>query len=175
MRYLLPFYKHPNEGKHLQDVCENTQKVKTERKETPYEIIIGRELRQKFLDSKMIAILQTDSITAHRIFDFRVILHKNEMVTGRYGKVLMKLALTDTHFETLLQFLDRYHTIVFAKNATVAELEKALKKFPEYVLLGELKMNELTYENFSVSLNVNINLEEICYRWSTEKQIVEPK
>jgi len=55
-----------------------------------------------------------------------------------YTKRVIKAGLTDTDYENLLPLFDGYTYFLFCKEHTVKDMLSIFKKYPRYIVLGEL-------------------------------------
>lgn len=137
--FLTPYYPFPNEGKKLEELCNNVKltEKKKNKEYNPYQIIIAREVRNWFDNSKMIAICHQNSMTQENQFDLAVPLRKANMYYKRYSKIMMKLALADSPYEATMPLYSSHFSVVFGSDVNVAAFEKIIKKFPQVILLGK--------------------------------------
>lgn len=137
--FLTPFYPRPNEGKKLQELCNNIQTTARKKKEeyNPYQIIIAREVRNWFDNSKMIAICHQNSMKSEEVFDLEVPLRRANMYYKRYSKQIMKLALTDSPYAATIPLYSSQFSVVFGSDTNVDAFIKIVKRFPQVILLGK--------------------------------------
>lgn len=116
-----------------------------------YEAIIGREARNWFDHSQMIAVLHINPINGEDFFDARVAFHKNGMQLKKYGQGILQRAIKDTKYEALLG-LGVNHTFSTAfvfgtEHKKVSTILKILKKFPQMHLLCGVVEDRLMSKN----------------------------
>lgn len=116
---------------------KNAEKKKIKEEYNPYQIIIAREVRNWFDNSKMVAICHQNSLTQEDQFDLAVPLKRANMYYKRYSKSIMKLALADSPYEATMPLYSSHFSIVFGSDVNVAAFEKIVKKFPQVILLGK--------------------------------------
>lgn len=139
--FLTPFYPSPNEGKTLEELCNNVKNAERRKKVkveyNPYHIILAREVRNWFDNSKMVAICHLNSMTQEDQFDLAVPLKRANMYYKRYNKTILKLALADSPYEATMPLYSSHCSIVFSSDINVDAFEKIVKKFPQVILLGK--------------------------------------
>lgn len=104
----------------------------------PYEAIMSKELFEFFDSSKMILLCQRNSMTAYEFFNFKVALHKKNVKTKVYSRTVIRGAIADTKFQTMLPLLTQtqYSCMLFSDEWNVGDVLNVLKKTPKMLLLA---------------------------------------
>jgi len=131
---------------------------KREAESHPYQKILARELLECFERSNMTLVCHKNPIKAYDMFKFRVLLHKKEIQCKVYGKKIVKEALSNTKYETLLPLFNVSNCILFASEPKVNDVLKLLRKAPQIILLGGIVDNQLLSKNELVSYSQLPNL-----------------
>jgi large subunit ribosomal protein L10 len=119
----------------------------------PYERIIAREVYNWFDHSKMIGIVHINSINGEDFFKARVAFHKGGggMQLKKYGSSILKTALTDTKYESLMELNNNkfFSTgfIFCTEHNKVSTMLKILKKIPQMTLLCGIAEGRLLSKN----------------------------
>lgn len=121
------------------------------KEDNQYEIILGREVKNWFDSSQMVAVLHINPIGGEDFFKARVEFHKKGMQLKKYGNGILKRAIADTKFDALLG-LNGGSTnctgFVFSPDHNkVSQIVKILKKFPQMHLMCGVVENRLLSKN----------------------------
>lgn len=121
------------------------------KKGNPYEVILGREVRNWFKHSQMVGVFHVNPISGEDFFNARVAFHKNGMQLKKYGIAVMNNALQDTKFEVLLE-LQKSKTFATAyvfstEHNNIATVMKLIKKIPQMHLLCGIIEDRLLSKN----------------------------
>lgn len=121
------------------------------KKGNPYEVILGREVRNWFEHSQMVGVFHVNPISGEDFFNARVAFHKNGMQLKKYGIAVMNNALQDTKFEVLLE-LQKSKTFATAyvfstEHNNIATVMKLIKKIPQMHLLCGIIEDRLLSKN----------------------------
>ena len=116
-----------------------------------YEVILGREVKNWFDHSQMVAVVHINPINGEDFFKARVAFHKNGMQLKKYGLSILEKALRDTKYEALLGLskTTSFSTgfIFSPENKNVASFLKILKKIPQMHLLCGIVDDRLLSKN----------------------------
>lgn len=140
-QFVTPYYE-PRPVLPVHDLCSNIEDARRKKNATadvnPYEIIIGREVLNWFNNSRMIAFLHKNSISAEDEFDFAVQLRRENMFMKFYGIKIMEAGLKGTKYENVLELWGAPGKIIFCDESKVPQLLKIMKRTPQLVLMGKL-------------------------------------
>lgn len=102
----------------------------------PYHQIIAREVRERFESAQLIVFFHKNPIKGETDFNARVAFHKQGMQLKSYGSTILRLALADTKFVSVLPLFASPSYVVFSPEPKIAEVFKTVKKFPQLILLA---------------------------------------
>ncbi|XP_031629017.1 39S ribosomal protein L10, mitochondrial [Contarinia nasturtii] len=144
------------------DLCfekQALQKLEKEKEEKltlhQYDAILARELHGFFNSAQMILICQKNSMSAFDYFNFRVAMHKKNIKTTVYGRKIIRGALEDTKFSSLLPLLSQttYNCMLFSDEWNIKDALNVLKKTQKMILLagvlGDRFMSRSELENYA--------------------------
>lgn len=144
------------------DLCQRKMGMKQLEEESemkkelhPYEAILTRELFEYFDKAQMILICQKNSMDAYEYFKFRVECHKRKVKAFVYNRKIIKNAIQDTRYQTMLPLLleTPYNCLLFGEEWNVESLLKVFKKTPKMLLLagslGDRYMSRAELEHFA--------------------------
>lgn len=124
------------------DRCQREQREKqleTLNPARPHEFaqIQANELYRWFDESNTILLCHMNSMKAMEYFNFRVACHKKDITTKIYSRSVIKLALENTGFESMLPVLvaTEHSCMLFSNERNVGEVLKITKRIPKVVLL----------------------------------------
>ncbi|XP_070509184.1 large ribosomal subunit protein uL10m [Chironomus tepperi] len=117
----------------------------------PYEVILAKEARNWFDQSKMVGIVHINPINGEEFFKAAVALHKQGMKIKKYGNSLLKLAVQDTKYECILELnQNKFFSTGFifcTEHNKVNTMLKVLKKIPQMTLLCGIAEGQLLSKN----------------------------
>ncbi|XP_076180533.1 large ribosomal subunit protein uL10m-like isoform X1 [Ptiloglossa arizonensis] len=146
---LTPFFEDPNKDKTLADLCFKHVFVEKKDELNPYEKIISKDVRNWFVNSKMVACLHVNSICANDLFDVRVPLKMANMYYKWYSPKIIRAAIKDSSYESLDPLIHTHTGYVFSPDINVITLQKIIKKsYKLYVLGGVIDGYVLKYDDF---------------------------
>lgn len=144
------------------DFCHKKQalnKLKKEHGESnvlhPYASILAKELYAFFDSAQMILICQKNSMDSFEFFNFKVAMHKKNVKTKVYGRIIIKGAIKNTKFDPMLPLLQQtsYNCMLFSDEWNIKDVLAVLKKFPKVLLLagtlGDRYMSRNELENYA--------------------------
>lgn len=118
----------------------------------PYSLIIAREVRQHFENSKVVAFFHMNPIKAEPQFDAQVAFHKQGMKLKAYNKNILQLALEGTKFEPILPLFQSSSSVVFSPEPKLPQILKISKKIPQMILLAGYAEERYLSKNELVAL-----------------------
>ncbi|XP_058062889.1 large ribosomal subunit protein uL10m [Anopheles bellator] len=129
-----PFYKKPE----FNAPCLEAQRTIEHKKiDNPYEVIIAREARNWFEQSRLVAFLHINSIRQEDMFKMQVALHRHNVTVKVYGKSIIRKAVLGTKFEAILPLFEAKTALVFCSDERkINQVLSVLKKTPQVVLLA---------------------------------------
>lgn len=113
----------------------------------PYEIIISREVRERFDNATIILACHLNSLKQYDWFRYQVSFHQKGATLKSYGPRIIKFAIRDTKYKEMLQLFKSKYAIVFSSENNVAELLKIFRKTPKLLLLAGIVENRLMSKN----------------------------
>ncbi|XP_012276160.1 39S ribosomal protein L10, mitochondrial [Orussus abietinus] len=148
MDFVTPFYRSPNLDIPLWEKCRKSKQVERESTENPYRSVVARIAKNWLDNSKMVAFLHQNSISKSDTFDLMVALRKHNIYLKSYGRKTMEEAVMGTRFEAILSVYCSENMLAFCTTGTpVAQLEKTLKRAPQYILLAGILEGKLLHLN----------------------------
>uniref|UniRef100_UPI00358F5772 large ribosomal subunit protein uL10m n=1 Tax=Myxine glutinosa TaxID=7769 RepID=UPI00358F5772 len=107
------------------------------------EQLLEAKVEDAFRESTMIAVFQNCSLKMKELFLLQHKLKKHGIVIHAFGSKMVHTVLKDTKFHNLLPLFLGTNYVMTSKEAKVKELLRAIKAFPQIVLLGGCVGNRL--------------------------------
>ncbi|XP_050534428.1 39S ribosomal protein L10, mitochondrial [Daktulosphaira vitifoliae] len=104
--------------------------------DNPYERILAKEVRELFEQSAMVAVFHKNPVNAEKDFKSYKTFKMSGMNLTIYGKSTLKVALTNTNYEAVLQLFHSHSSILFSSTLQVPKLLQMIKKMPHLILLA---------------------------------------
>jgi len=118
-----------------------------EKRTHPYERILAREIRERFDSSAMILVCHLNSIKEYDLFKIRVPLHQKGVTLKRYGPRLIKIALRETRYESMLPLLESSYCLLLSPEKNINHVLPILRKTQKLILLGGVLDNRYMSRN----------------------------
>ncbi|XP_046675355.1 39S ribosomal protein L10, mitochondrial-like [Homalodisca vitripennis] len=128
-----------------QCIKEKEEELKRSRKEedNPYERLLAKDLRNWFLNSKLIAFFHCNPIRFDDRFEAEVKLRKEGMYLKKFGRHTVNMALEGTPYISVMPLFITHTEMVFCSEPKVSELLKVAGKLRQHVLLAAVVEDRL--------------------------------
>jgi len=121
---------------------ELDEKKKTS-EDNPHQRLLAKDLRNWFMNSKLIAFFHENPIKFDPRFEAEVKLRKENMYMKKLGRHTVEMALESTQYTAVLPLFSSSTVMVFCSDPKLDKLLKVTSKLHHYVLLAAIVEDRL--------------------------------
>ncbi|XP_068610324.1 large ribosomal subunit protein uL10m [Brachionichthys hirsutus] len=110
--------------------------IGTKEVQDPFTLLLKKNLKKVFQDSKMVAVVQNNSCNAEDMINFKYRLHKHGISVKFFPNKVVQSFMTDSIYCNMIPLFIGSTVLLVSKEPKAKEMLLTLRPFPQLVLLG---------------------------------------